>query len=98
LQPLISPGKQVVLRITGAPGRTYEILATPNFTDWTAVGVVALGPGGAVDFIDPTATGGPARSYRLRELSRPRLQLLPSPGRPAALRITAQPGNNFAGL
>lgn len=68
LQLLFSPTKQVILRVTGQPGHLYEVQATQNFTNWNVIGVAVLGLGVSIDFIDTTATGRPARFYRLREI------------------------------
>lgn len=68
LQLLLSPSKQVVLRITGQSGHTYEIQATQNFTNWNVVGIVTLGLGVSVDLIDANAASRPSRFFRLREI------------------------------
>jgi hypothetical protein len=68
LQLLISPSKQVVLRITGQPGRTYEIQATQNFKTWTVIGTATMGLGVSVDASDGNASARTSRFYRLREI------------------------------
>jgi hypothetical protein len=95
LEVRIDPNQQVILRITGQPGHTYEIQATQNFTNWNAISVVTLDAGGSLDFIDVAAAGQPSRSYRLREILLPRLQLLRSASSPVVLRITGQAGHTY---
>jgi hypothetical protein len=68
LQLLLSPGKQVVLRITGRPGHTYEVQATQNLTNWNVIGIVTLDLGASFDFIVDNATSQPSGFYRLREI------------------------------
>ena len=65
LQLLISPGNRVVLRITGQIGHLYEIQASQNLTNWSAIGIAPLNLGDTFDFIDTNASGQSARFYRL---------------------------------
>lgn len=58
----------VVLTVTGQNGRDYEVQATQDFTDWTVLGTVTVGAGGAIEFFDPEAANYPARFYRTREI------------------------------
>ena len=68
LQLLLSPSKQVTLRIQGQPGHTYEIQATRDLTNWHVIGTVTLGLGASLDFIDVNAAGRPSRFYRVRDV------------------------------
>lgn len=65
---LLSPTKQVVLRVTGQLGHIYEIQASSDLKSWDQVGVVVLNLGISLDFTDTSAAGKPARFYRLREI------------------------------
>jgi Spherulation-specific family 4 len=53
------------LKILGAPG-AYEIQATTNFSNWTALQVLNT-PTGTGTVADATATGRPASFYRTRQ-------------------------------
>jgi hypothetical protein len=58
------PWGQVLLAITGQVGHSYDVLATPDYQEWTLLGTVLAGRNGSAEFIDhPDAP----RFYRLRE-------------------------------
>lgn len=57
----------LVLTVTGPTGQSYDIEATQNFTNWTAIGTVTLGAGATLDFSDTNAVSFPQRFYRTRE-------------------------------
>ena len=67
LQIRAAPAGQVVLTVTGPIGRTYDLLATQDFTAWTVIGAVTVGAGGSLDFTDTNAASFPRRFYRTRE-------------------------------
>jgi hypothetical protein len=49
--------------LTGSTGRTFEIQATTNLTDWTPIGTV-FNAGGTVPFVDALTPGAGQRFYR----------------------------------
>lgn len=57
---------QFTLTVAGLAGQTFQILATQDFTAWTAIGTVTLGTGGTLEFTDPDAPNYPQRFYRTR--------------------------------
>jgi hypothetical protein len=59
-----------VLHATGQPNRSYDILATGTFSNWTVVGTTTSGSNGSLTFVEPGATNFPARFYRLRETTK----------------------------
>jgi hypothetical protein len=67
LQIRSAPAGQFILTVTGEIGSQYEILATQNFTVWTVIGMVTLGPSGSLDFTDTTAANFSNRFYRTQE-------------------------------
>jgi len=72
LRLVIPPTKQIVLLITGQRGHSYEVQASANLSTWSTVGIVTLNSGVTTSFTDSSATGQPARFYRLQELRLPR--------------------------
>ncbi len=95
LELLTAATKPAVLRITGPRNRAYEIQATQNFTNWTVIGVVQLTAAASIDFTDVNAASHPVRFYRLRERSRPGLELRISPAKQVVLRIVGPPGRAY---
>ena len=67
LQILVATNGQVVLTVMGRTGRSYDLLVTQDFIDWTVIGNVTLGDQGLLEFVDPSAANFPARFYRLQE-------------------------------
>jgi hypothetical protein len=63
----VKPDGQVVLTVTGALGRTYDIEATQDITAWIVIGTVTLDASPSLEFSDPDAANFPNRFYRLRE-------------------------------
>jgi hypothetical protein len=62
-----APAGQFILTLTGPVGRTYEILATQDFTAWTVISTVTLGATGSLDFTDTNAASFSQRFYRTQE-------------------------------
>ena len=62
----VTPSRQVILTVTGQPGRIHEIQATQNFTTWTVINTVTLGTSGSMDVIDANAASFSRRFYRVR--------------------------------
>ena len=62
-----APAGQFILTLTGPVGRTYEILATQDFTAWTVIGTVTLGASDSLDFTDTNAASFSQRFYRTQE-------------------------------
>jgi len=60
-------GGPLVLTVSGASGRTYEIEATQDFITWTVIGTVTLDAGGSSDFTDTNAASFQQRFYRTYE-------------------------------
>jgi subtilisin family serine protease len=52
------------VRVTGVPGHSYVIAASPNLSTWTAVQTNTAGADGRWFFPDPASTNLPARFYR----------------------------------
>ena len=61
--PLALPDGNFRFTLTGPPGRTNEIDASPDFLHWTSLGTL-VNTNGSVTFTDLTATNFPQRSYR----------------------------------
>lgn len=55
---------QFVLTLSGLINRSYDILATQDFSAWTVIGTVTLDAGGSLDFTDTNAASFPQRYYR----------------------------------
>ncbi len=60
------PAGQFAVTVAGAPGHTYDILASQDLMTWTVIGTVTLGATGALEFTDTNATGFSRRFYRTR--------------------------------
>lgn len=67
LQVRVAANGQFVLTVTGQLGRSYDILATQDFTAWAVIGTVTAGDSGSLEFLDPDGANFPARFYRLQE-------------------------------
>lgn len=67
LQIIITANREADLTVTGEIGHTYDIQATRNFTAWTVIGTVTLGPGGSATFTDTNAANLPKRFYRTHD-------------------------------
>jgi Fibronectin type III domain len=63
----VTPGRQVVLTVTGQIGHAYDILATEDFAAWTIIGTVTLDASGSMDSTDTNAANFPERFYRTRD-------------------------------
>jgi hypothetical protein len=61
--------RQVLLAVSGQPGREYEIQATQDFTTWEVIGRVMLGEDGMSQFIDSGAADYSSRMYRARDVN-----------------------------
>ena len=85
----------MMLSLTGPAGRTYDLQASENLQDWTVIGVVTVGSGGALGFTDPEASNFPQRFYRARE-TQPTVRLGVSPAGQAELRIAGQNNHTYA--
>lgn len=59
---------EVVLKMNGIIGHSYDIEATEDLTKWTKIASVTVGDGGLVEFQDPNAANFPKRFYRTRDL------------------------------
>lgn len=68
VQIRVASARQIILTVTGPSGRTYDILATPDFKTWTAIGTVTLGAGGSLDLIDTNAAIFSKRFYRTHNI------------------------------
>ena len=66
------------LQILGQVGHTYDLLTTQDSTNWTALGSVTTGAGGAASFLDANARRYPLRLYRLHEVTYTPLGGLPT--------------------
>ncbi len=55
------------LVVTGLSGHTYEIQATTNFSDWTAIGTQTAAADGCFSFVDYSAADYRSRFYRTRD-------------------------------
>ena len=62
-----TPTSQIVLTVSSPTARTYDILATQNFTTWTVLGSVTVPAGSARDFTDTNAVNLSRRFYRARQ-------------------------------
>ena len=63
----VTPSRQVILTVTGQPGRIHEIQATQNFTTWT-IYMVTMSASGSMDVIDANAASFSRRFYRVRDI------------------------------
>lgn len=61
---------EIVLKMNGIIGHSYDIEATQDLTTWTKIESVTVGDGGLVEFQDPNAANFPKRFYRTRDLLR----------------------------
>jgi len=52
----------------GQIGSQYDIEASQDLKDWTVIGSVTVGDGGALEFADPNAASFPRRFYRTRKM------------------------------
>jgi len=97
LQVLILPNKQVVLRVAGQIGHSYEILATTDLSTWNTVGTVTLATSDSVNLIDTNAAGQSSRFYRVREIPEtpPRLQVHIPPKKQVVLQINGHVGHTY---
>jgi len=95
LRVRVTPGRQVVLTVTGQPGHTHEIQATENFTTWTVINTVTLSASGSMDLIDANAASFPRRFYRVRDTSDalPTVRVRVTPSRQVVLTVTGQTGH-----
>jgi hypothetical protein len=55
---------QFILTVSGPPGQTYDVQASPDLSTWTVIGTVTPGAGGSLDFIDTNTANFPQRFYR----------------------------------
>jgi hypothetical protein len=60
----MAANQQFVLTVSGLTGRTYDILATQDFSAWTVIGTVTLDASGSIDFTDTNAANFSQRFYR----------------------------------
>ncbi len=67
LQILVATNGQLVLIVTGPAGRSYDLLMTEDFTDWTVIGNVTIAAGGSTEFLDTNASNFQARFYRMQQ-------------------------------
>lgn len=67
VQLRMTPAREFILTVTGQIGRTYELLASPDLTNWTVIGAVTPGTSGSVDFTDTNAASFANRFYRTRD-------------------------------
>jgi hypothetical protein len=81
---------QFVLTAAGLDGHTYDIEATEDFSSWTVIGTVTVGPSGSEDFTDTNAANFPQRFYRMRDVQASGQQ---SP--PVQTQIRAVSGGQF---
>jgi hypothetical protein len=58
---------QFILTGAAPAGHTYDVLATQDFNQWTALGTVTAAADGSFKFVDPTASSFPSRFYRLHD-------------------------------
>jgi hypothetical protein len=88
---------QTQLAVAGHFGHTYDVLATQNLRDWTAIGTVLAGGNGAFTFSDPEAARFPNRFYRIAEPvpGPPRLQVCHGPAGQVQLAVTGQCGHSY---
>ena len=63
----LTAARQPVLAGTGTVGATYELLASENLLNWTAVTSVPLPASGSFQFIDLDSATNSMRVYRLRQ-------------------------------
>lgn len=58
---------EIVLKMTGLIGQSYDIEASPDLVIWENIATVTMGDAGSVEFNDPNAADFPRRFYRTRE-------------------------------
>jgi hypothetical protein len=63
-----APAGQLILTLSGPPGCTYDILASPDFMTWTIIAIVTTGNSGSLNFTDTNAANFPQRFYRTQEI------------------------------
>jgi len=63
----VSAGKQALLSGTAPAGYQFDVLASTNLRDWTAIGNISVDASGAFQFTDPDSATNPARFYRLQQ-------------------------------
>ena len=59
---------QFILTVSGPPGQTYDVQASPDLSAWTVIDTVTLGAGGSLDFTDTNASNFPQRFYRTQQI------------------------------
>jgi len=59
---------QFVLTVSGPPGQTYDVQASPDLSAWTVIGTVTPGASGSLDFTDTNAANFPQRYYRTQQI------------------------------
>jgi hypothetical protein len=59
--------RQFVLTVSGLAGKTYDILATQDFTVWTVIGAVVMDATGPQNFTDTNAAPLAQRFYRTQQ-------------------------------
>jgi hypothetical protein len=60
---------QILLAVSGQPGREYEIQATQDFTTWEAIGRATMEADGTSHFIDSSAPDYSSRMYLTRDVN-----------------------------
>lgn len=68
LQIRVMANRQAVLTVNGLIGKSYDILATQTFTDWTVIGTVTLGASASANFTDTNAPSFAKRYYRTQQM------------------------------
>jgi hypothetical protein len=94
LQLQMAGGGQMLLTVTGQPGRTYDLLASPDLSNWTVIARVTADTGGTLGFTDPDAPKYPARFYRAME-TQPGVQLRVTPDRQAIVTVIGQNNHTY---
>ena len=59
------PAGGVDISVTGRPGQSCRLLASPDLVNWTSVATTSFGPSGVFVFHDPAVAGQTQRFYRL---------------------------------
>jgi hypothetical protein len=61
--------QQTLLTGTAPPGYAYDVLASPDLSNWTIIGNVVSDTTGLLEFTEPALATDSARYYRLRQTS-----------------------------
>jgi hypothetical protein len=102
VQYLLSGGQVAgqVLDLAGNPGDAYDILSSPDLTNWTLIGTKTVGADGTFEFVDDTVEDFPFPYYRLRptgssDPAPPALQISYSASGEVALEALGQAGQSY---